>query len=87
MRAVMISAIWCPSCIIMRSRYQELFKHLNIDVLEYDFDEDTEIVSQYQIGSVLPVVIFEENHQELLRINGEKSKKELIKLTEGLNKS
>ncbi len=86
MKAVMITAIWCPSCIIMRSRYQELFKQLTIDVTEYDFDDDSDIVDKYHIGSVLPVVIFEDNHQELMRINGEKSKKELFKLTEGLKK-
>jgi hypothetical protein len=68
----------------MRSRYTELFKNLNVQITEYDFDDDFEEIRPLNIGAILPVVIFINNHQEVLRIIGEKSKKELLKLTEGL---
>jgi len=87
MTAIMITAIWCPSCIIMRSRYQERFKQLNLNVVEYDFDDDIEEIEPYHIGSILPVIIIKNDDQEIMRIIGEKSKKELAKLTEGLIKS
>ncbi|PKL00336.1 MAG: hypothetical protein CVV56_06340 [Tenericutes bacterium HGW-Tenericutes-1] len=84
MNVIMITAIWCPSCIIMRSRYDELLKHYNITKIEYDFDDDTDLIAPYKIGSILPVVIFMKDNEEILRIIGEKSKKELTKLLEGL---
>ncbi len=84
MKVIMITAIWCPSCIIMRSRYDELLKHYNITKIEYDFDDDTAMIAPFKIGSILPVVIFMKDDEEVLRIIGEKSKKELTKLLEGL---
>ena len=86
MTVIMITAIWCPSCIIMRSRYTELFKNIDVQITEYDFDDDSELIQPLKIGSILPVVIFKDNNQEVLRIVGEKSKKELHILTEGLKK-
>jgi len=84
MKIYMITALWCPSCIIMRNRYNELFKTMNITKIEYDFDDDTELIKPFKIGSILPVVIFFKDDEEVLRIIGEKSKKELANLLEGL---
>ena len=84
MKLIKIISVWCPSCLIMNPRYSELSKEFNIDIDEYDYDMDTEIVSKYKIGDILPVVIIEDNNQELTRINGEKSKKELNKNFEDL---
>lgn len=80
MKLIKISSVWCPSCLIMNPRYNELLKEFNIDVEEYDYDMDSEIVSKYKIGDILPVVIVMNNNQELTRIIGEKSKKELNKI-------
>lgn len=80
MKLIKISSVWCPSCLIMNPRYIELSKDLNVDMEEYDYDMDTEIVSKYKIGDILPVVIVMNNNQELTRIIGEKSKKELNKI-------
>jgi len=84
MTIVMITAIWCPSCIIMRSRYDDLLKNWNMTKIEYDFDDDTDLIKPYKIGSILPVVIFIKDDEEILRVIGEKSKKELTKLLEGM---
>ncbi len=80
MKLIKISSVWCPSCLIMNPRYIELSKDLNVNMEEYDYDMDTEIVSKYKIGDILPVVIVMNNNQELTRIIGEKSKKELNKI-------
>ena len=50
MKLIKISSVWCPSCLIMNPRYNELSKNLNINIEEYDYDMDTEIVSKYKIG-------------------------------------
>ena len=84
MKLIKISSVWCPSCLIMNPRYNELSKNLNINIEEYDYDMYTEIVSKYKIGDILPVVIVMNNDQELTRIIGEKSKKELNKIFEDI---
>ena len=83
MKVVRVSALWCMSCLVMRNRYDQWFKNLGIDsVLDLDFDEDD--IDAYHIGDILPVVIIYDNDKEILRIVGEKSKKELKKIFENL---
>ena len=80
MKLIKISSVWCPSCIIMQSRYQEIVKDYNLEIEEFDYDMDTEIIEKYEIGDILPVVIVLNEDKEITRIIGEKSKKELIKI-------
>ena len=82
MKLIKISSVWCPSCLIMNSRYNELVKKYNLDIEEYDYDMDIDVVEKYKIGDILPVVIVMDNKQELTRIIGEKSQKELNKIFE-----
>ena len=81
MKYIMISAIWCPSCIIMRPRYQKLLN--NYPIQELDFDDDEDEIEKYKIGKTLPVFIVLDIDKEVIRITGEKSEKELNKLLEG----
>ena len=56
MRVLKFGAIWCPSCLIMRPRWQEIEKENPWLKNEYfDFDENKDIVEKYQIGESLPV--------------------------------
>mgnify|MGYP004522970815 FL=1 len=84
MKLIKISSVWCPSCLIMNSRYNELVKKYNLDIEEYDYDMDIDVVEKYKIGDILPVVIVMDNKQELTRIIGEKSQKELNKIFEDI---
>lgn len=84
MKLIKISSVWCPSCLIMNSRYNELVKNHNLDIEEYDYDMDIDVVEKYKIGDILPVVIVMDNEQELTRIIGEKSQKELNKIFEDI---
>lgn len=77
MNAILVTAIWCPSCIIMRPRYQKLLNDLNIQYQELDFDDDEEEVEKLNVGKVLPVLILYKDGKEINRLNGEKSIKEL----------
>lgn len=76
-KIVLVTAVWCSSCIIMRPRYKEVIEGKFDEVIEYDFDDDESEVDKLKIGNKLPVAIIYENDLEKMRIIGEKSIKEL----------
>ncbi|MFP4478009.1 MAG: thioredoxin family protein [Candidatus Izemoplasmatales bacterium] len=83
MKAIRITAIWCMSCLVMRNRYDKLFKEYGVDeVIDLDYDEDD--LSAYEIGDTLPIVIIKKDDKEVKRIVGEKSKKDLKKIFESI---
>lgn len=54
-----------------------------IELIDYDYDMDNDKILKWKIGKKLPVaIILDKNDQEITRIIGEKSKKELISLIE-----
>jgi len=81
---VLITAVWCPSCLIMRPRYQDYVKrHPGWQFTEIDFDESPNIVKQYGVGKTLPAAIVVSEGKELARVVGEQSVKELEKNLDG----
>lgn len=84
MKLIKFSSVWCPSCLIMQPRYMEITKQYQLNMEEYDYDMDDELVEKYNIGDILPVVIVIDDDREITRIIGEKSKKELNKIFEDL---
>ena len=83
MKLIKISAIWCPSCLIMEKVWKNLEEELpEIEFISYDYDLDDE-VDNYNPGDILPIIILENNNQELTRFIGEKTKEEII---EGIRK-
>ena len=58
----------------------------NIEIESYDYDMDTEQVEKWNIGEIIPVLIFtDENYNEISRLIGEKTKKEIIKEIERIS--
>ena len=50
----------------------------NLEITSYDYDMDEEIVKNYNVGNILPVLIFlDDKNNEIKRIVGEKGTKEL----------
>ena len=80
---IRISAMWCSSCIIMKSRFNDIIKNYDIKVIDYDYDFDDEKIRKYNVGKILPVYIKIENEKEIKRLVGEHSKEELISFIEG----
>lgn len=83
MKVIKINAIWCPACIITNKiwkKAKEDFKDLEIEELDFDFDEDE--VKKYDVGEILPVVIFMNGNDELERLIGEKNKEEIYEAIE-----
>lgn len=83
MKLIRISAIWCPACIIMRPKIEEIIKKYNFESIELDYDIDD--VLKYNVD-ILPVFILEDNNKELVRIIGEKDIKELENIIQGVLK-
>ena len=59
MKLLKIGAVWCPGCLVMKPRLQEIEKEIPELVTEfYDFDKDIEVMKKYSIDHKLPVFIF-----------------------------
>lgn len=81
-KALLITALWCPSCLLMRPRYQAVLAEFGVTVEELDFDMDGVRFDAYKIGTTLPVLILFQSEKEVNRIVGEKTKVELIDILE-----
>ncbi len=72
-KLIIVSAVWCPSCLILKKQLKRLREEYNLDfeMLDYDLDED--IVNEYNVGDKLPVIIVNDK-----RLIGEKSYEEIV---------
>lgn len=81
MKIIKIGAIWCPGCLVMKKIWNNITKDNELDILELDYDMDNNEVSKYNVGNVLPVVIFLDNdNNELERLIGEQKESKLLEL-------
>ncbi|MBR3363047.1 MAG: thioredoxin family protein [Bacilli bacterium] len=84
MKIIRINAMWCSGCLSMKKIWKEIEKEYpNLDITTYDYDMDSEKIEKYNIGEILPVIIFKKENKEK-RLIGEKSKKEIIEIIEEL---
>ncbi len=84
-KIIIVSAVWCPACLIMHSRYDEikkLFPHF--EYIDYDYDLDEDLIASYNVGTTLPVLIVLNNNQEVTRIIGEKTIEQIKAILECL---
>ncbi len=88
MKLIKITAIWCLSCILMNERINNVLSNFQqLDLIELDYDDDEEKIEEYNIGKTLPVLILlDENNNEIKRIIGEKTEKELTTLLKEVTK-
>jgi thiol-disulfide isomerase/thioredoxin len=88
MKVIKFGAIWCPSCLVMRPIWNVIEKEYpEIMVENYDYDIDSEEVNKWNIGKVLPVaIILDEDENEVSRLIGEKTKKQIIDTIDDLYK-
>ena len=87
MKILKFNAVWCSGCLVMKKTMKELEElYPNIEIESYDYDMDQEQVEKWNIGEIIPVLIFtDENNKEISRLVGEKTKKEIIKEIERIS--
>lgn len=83
MKLIKISAIWCPSCLLMEKVWNQVKEEYpDYEYISYDYDLDDESDS-FSPGNILPVIILLKDNEEVKRFIGEKTKDEII---EGIKK-
>ena len=87
MKILKFNAVWCSGCLVMKKTIKEIQElYPNIEIESYDYDMDQEEVEKWNIGEIIPVLIFvDENNNEISRLVGEKTKKEIIKEIERIS--
>lgn len=83
MKFIKINAVWCPACIVTNKVWKDIkndFNDIEIEELDFDFDEDE--VKKYNVGDILPVVIFMNDDKEVERLIGEKTREEIYAFVE-----
>lgn len=76
MKILKFGAVWCPACLIMNKTLKKI--NSDIEIISYDYDIDSEKVEEYNIGKVLPVLVFvDDNNKEINRLIGEQTKEKI----------
>ena len=70
---IVISAVWCPSCLILKKELKKLHDEYNLEFKMLDYDLDEEEVIKYNVGDKLPVMIYNDK-----RLIGEKTYEEVV---------
>lgn len=82
MKVIKINAMWCSGCLVMNKTWKNILKSKTIETINLDYDMDEDEVKKYNVGDVLPVLIFYKDDKEVTRVVGEKSEEELLKIIE-----
>ena len=87
MKILKFNAIWCSGCLVMKKTIKEIEElYPNIEIESYDYDIDQDQVEKWNIGEIIPVLIFvDKKNNEISRLIGEKTKKEIIKEIERIS--
>jgi thiol-disulfide isomerase/thioredoxin len=80
MKVLKFGAVWCPGCLVMRPRWEQIEKENPwLETQYFDFDNDKKAVSKYDISDKLPTFVFlDKSSNEFLRLNGEIDKNKLV---------
>ncbi|MBP3841674.1 MAG: thioredoxin family protein [Bacilli bacterium] len=80
---LVISAVWCPSCLVLNKHLKKIENEYKIKINKLDFDLDEEEVKVYNVGDKLPVMILkDEEGKEIKRTIGEKNYAEIVSFIE-----
>lgn len=72
-KIIVISAVWCPSCLILKKHLKRLREEYDYEYIMLDYDLDEDEVRKFDIGDKLPVIIYGDK-----RLIGEKTYEEIV---------
>lgn len=79
MKIIKIGALWCPGCLVMKKIWNSINSKYELDIVELDYDMDHDRVLEYNVGQILPVIIFlSSSGEELERLVGEQKEDVII---------
>lgn len=79
MKIIKITTPGCVSCVFMSKILDEIE---DIEVVSYDYYDDNDMINIYNVGRIMPVLIFMKDDIEVARLSGEHSKKEILNILE-----
>lgn len=81
MKIIKIGAVWCPGCLVMNKIWKNICNKYELDIISLDYDMDNIEVNKYNVGKILPVIIFMDNdNNEIERLVGEQKEGKLVEL-------
>lgn len=85
MKVLKFGATWCPTCIIMKPRWDEIEQELPwLETEFYDADESESVLERYEVDELPTFVFLDSEGQEIKRMIGEVSKDKLIEVVQEL---
>ena len=80
---IVISATWCPTCLILKKHLKRLKEENNLEIKYLDYDFDEEEVKKFNVGDILPVMVVTKGGEETGRLIGEKEYDEILEFLKG----
>lgn len=78
MKIIKIGAMWCSACLKMHKYWNILKKeYSDLEIIEYDYDMDEDIIKEYEVKDILPVILLYKEDKLIARLDGEKSLEEI----------
>ena len=78
MKIIKIGAVWCPGCLVMNKIWNKISQDKDLEIISLDYDMDSEEVGKYNVGKILPVIIFvDSDGNEVERLIGEQKEDKL----------
>lgn len=78
MQILKFGAIWCKECLVMRPIWSEIESGMpELKTKYYDADENFKKLKKYNIKNIPVFIFLDKNNNEIIRLNGIKSKNEI----------
>ena len=83
MKVIKIGAVWCPGCVIMKPRWEEIEKEMpELETEYFDADESKEILEKYEVKNLPTFIFLDKNENVILKMENEVSKEDLLEIIE-----
>jgi thiol-disulfide isomerase/thioredoxin len=79
MKVIILSAIWCPACLIVKSTIHKIQKDYPMFQPQFiDIDEEETLAAKYEPLKILPVFIIEDDAGNVIKRMSGELKREVI---------